>query len=84
MGVMACSREGCDNILCNILILGGTTYICKECLHELEQTKATWPEETSVGDVKGLILEFLATEKGSQFPSTDPEDVEAEFRRLIG
>jgi len=35
MGVLACDRKGCDNILCDY-VSGEHGYICWECLSELK------------------------------------------------
>ena len=33
MGVLACDRNGCENIMCDILVMG-TYYVCEECAEE--------------------------------------------------
>lgn len=85
MGVLACDREGCDNIMCDTLLSADCRefYCCDECLAELEDARKAWPEDTTVGDVQRLIVEFMESQKGSQFPSTDSEDIEQEFRSCI-
>jgi len=50
MGVLACDREGCTNILCDRLsnVYG---YICNECFEEL------------VNSGSAAIMKFMATEQ---------------------
>lgn len=33
MSVLACDRNGCENIMCDILVMG-TYYVCEECAEE--------------------------------------------------
>ena len=35
MGVLACDRYGCTNIMCDRLQKDGTWYLCHECFDEL-------------------------------------------------
>lgn len=59
MGVLACSRYGCENIMCDLLVEGN--YVCNECAAEFR---------VSVND-KAMPLEqlreafklFMASEK---------------------
>lgn len=51
MGVMACSRAGCDNVMCDHHS-GTFGYICYECKSELIDTRGT----TTIG-------EFMKTPK---------------------
>lgn len=37
MGVMACDREWCDNIMCDRISDERQEYICQECFDELVQ-----------------------------------------------
>jgi hypothetical protein len=37
MGVMACNRRGCDQIMCSSLING--QYVCDDCLKQLNAIK---------------------------------------------
>lgn len=41
MGVLACGRSNCTNIMCDRLILEGTHYICEDCFQELLVAKQT-------------------------------------------
>jgi hypothetical protein len=83
MGVLACGRLDCPNIMCNRLVLGGEAYICNECYSELQEWKGTW-KDVRVADVEGKIREFMASSPGTYKHSTDPESVQSEFDRLTG
>ena len=54
MGVMNCSRKGCENIMCS-KYSHEYGYICYECFSELVETGPTTD-----------ISEFMSTEKGSK------------------
>lgn len=59
MGVMACSRNGCDNILCDHYS-GTFGYICRECKNELTETRGS----TTIG-------EFMKTPKHDEYQWSD-------------
>ena len=59
MGVLACDRKGCDNIMCD-RYSHEYGYICWECFCEMEESK----------DFKS-IEEFMNTEKGHKINSSD-------------
>lgn len=65
MGVKACDRTACENIMCDRLILNGDAYVCDECWRELLQYADTWPERISVSEVRKLVEEFMSTRPGS-------------------
>ena len=81
MGVMACDRFGCENIMCNKLILDGEYYICHECFAELKHEKDNWPTDTKARDVFALIKVFMDSRP---YRNSDGEEttVEDEFNRL--
>lgn len=85
MGVMACGRNGCDNIMCHHLLRGESCeqYVCYECREEFDAYRASWPDTTRVSDVGRLIDEFMDSPKGSMRDSTDPEDVEQELKKRV-
>lgn len=59
MGVMACVREDCDNILCDRYSLT-YGYICNECFHELTEYL------NARGSINPeVIQEFLGLPKGT-------------------
>jgi len=35
MSVLACDRNGCENIMCSRMSVCGSYYICNECFEEL-------------------------------------------------
>lgn len=84
MGVMACDRRDCPNVMCNITFMEGRKYICYECYEELLKWRETWDEETPYYEVEGLILRFMQTPPGSTKPSENSPDVrtQQEFERL--
>ncbi|RLA84795.1 MAG: hypothetical protein DRG78_00460 [Epsilonproteobacteria bacterium] len=54
MGVMACDRNGCDNLLCNKYSTE-YGYICNECLEEMKNKQ---------GNAKFTISGFMNSKKG--------------------
>jgi len=78
MSVMECDRNGCEQIMCDRLILEGSRHICEECYDELLMAKDNWPKKTLVSDVRDRIIQFMASEKRS-FILVNTED---EFERL--
>lgn len=61
MGVLACSRSDCDNIMCE-LISDEYGYICNECFEELKEFLVY---RGTVNDTEGncLIKEFMESPK---------------------
>ena len=55
MGVMACGRKGCTNIMCNNYIYPSLGYLCDECMNE---ARILWSKEK----VK-FIAAFMETPK---------------------
>jgi len=53
MSVLACDRNGCENVMCNRLSTNCRYYLCDECFEEL----------VFVGPIK--ISVFLDSEKGN-------------------
>lgn len=37
MGVMSCSRNTCDNIMCDTYVDGDVGYVCNECQQEFKE-----------------------------------------------
>jgi hypothetical protein len=82
MGVMACERKDCDNVMCDRLMLRGTTYICNDCYAELLSWKKTW-KDVGVKDVEWLIERFMfETTPGSTNIDNSQEAIDAEFDKL--
>lgn len=85
MGVKECGRIRCSNILCDRCILNGRVYICNSCYCELLSAKERWIEEkVTVGEIRDKIIEFMANPPNSSNMSTDPEDIQKEFNKLVG
>lgn len=84
MGVMACNRSSCPNVMCD-RYLNGLGYLCNDCFSELRDWRTTWPEEMTAGEVEEKIKEFFATEPGSlSTKKLNREEIDAEFRRITG
>jgi hypothetical protein len=84
MGVMICNRHGCDNILCNRIILDNSMYICPDCYEELLEYRKSWPDTIMLYDIREYISEFMNTHKGKFKPLPSPQDIDEEFKRLTG
>lgn len=74
MSVMACGRYGCNNIMCDRIMLGN--YICHDCWLELVAHKDTWPKDLSGGKVRIRIVEFMQTTPGSHLAGNTDEAFE--------
>jgi len=63
MGVKSCSREYCDNIMCDTYI-NNIGYICSECRQEfkdyLETKNKTYLTE---GEIRKELKQFMSTNK---------------------
>ncbi|MFI5297367.1 MAG: hypothetical protein ACHREM_04655 [Polyangiales bacterium] len=81
MSVLACDRAGCDEVMCDRLILEGTAYVCDSCWRELLKYKESWPETMPLADVRERMKAFMRTKPGS-FYEVGKEEIDAEFARL--
>ena len=71
MGVLACDRKGCDNIMCdNYSSEHG--YICWECLRELR--------ERAVGDGTVDVYKFMATARAAADSVATVDDLDDIFK----
>ena len=59
MGVMACDRPGCDNIMCSRLVLNDSMYVCDDCWNDLLERRATWTGEMTGRDIAVAIADFF-------------------------
>lgn len=82
MGVLACDRSGCPNVMCDRLILNNRRYICGDCWGELLKWKETWELPMTEWEVENKILDFFDTVPKSTIPIEEHHDIEAVFRRL--
>lgn len=57
MGVMACDRNSCSNIMCDICI-AGRWYVCDECAAEFAQRNPG-----NIPDITYRFEDFMATKK---------------------
>lgn len=63
MGLMYCSRKGCDNIMCsNYIIREGYGYICYDCKNEYESI-LEFKKPTSIKKAYKLLDKMLDSEK---------------------
>lgn len=82
MGVIYCSRNECNHIMCDRMILNGTLYICNECYGELLLYKTTWPNFMTKREVKINIEHFMSDTSPGEFIYVGKEDINDEFKRL--
>ena len=83
MSVLQCDRYGCENIMCDRLILNGVFYICNSCYSELLKYKYSWPAEMKKSDVERLIREFMDSPVDTH-KALKSEEIDDEFYRLMG
>lgn len=83
MGVLACAREACENVMCRRLILHRRAYLCDDCYEELLAYKQTWPTTMPACEVRERIEAFLDTEPGT-YLNLHAGEIDAEFARLTG
>lgn len=65
MGVLACDRNNCPEIMCDRLILHRSKYICNGCYDELLKVKETWPKEMTAIEMEEAIVAFMDTRPGT-------------------
>jgi len=82
MSVMACNREGCDNIMCD-RYAHDIGYICNECYQELLVAKTHWPFSVPKDEVKQRIIEFMNTNKGHTY-NLQGSEIDNEFDSIMG
>lgn len=59
MSVKQCDREGCQNIMCDRMLLNNRYYICEECFQELKEYINSRLHET--------VKVFMNTDKFSDY-----------------
>lgn len=80
MGVKACSRKECDNIMCDIYIpeIG---YICHECKNEFKDYLKTIDKTyTWEGSIKRALIAFMETYK-DKYLKGEKIDIDEFFKR---
>lgn len=83
MGVKACGRTNCTNIMCDRCILDGTMYICNACYQEFCSAKDDWPVKMTKNELKSRIRKFMKTEPG-EYCLLSEEEISKEIDRLMG
>ncbi len=78
MGVMECSRNGCEEILCSSMFEG--RYICHSCLKDLQKLRDSIPPNTTYGEIQKMLKEFWDSNK---IPSEICEDPVAYIDNMI-
>lgn len=79
MGVLACHRAGCRNVMCDNDLLGN--YICDDCVRDLKEQADSWPHRITRGELEDRINQFFKStkvERGEIDPSLVDRDAELE------
>lgn len=65
MGVMACGRRGCNQVMCDRMVRTGDDlqYICDDCLAELRAVITALPHDTDADVVLSRVEEFMYQDK---------------------
>lgn len=80
MGVLACDRYKCDNIMCNMCV--ESNYICRECKEEFKNyVLAKGIPLHSDYDIKRALKQFMETEKAEFDGDANTVDIEEFFSR---
>lgn len=78
MGVMACSRRGCENIMCDVYI-NHIGYLCNHCINEFTEKYAS--QVTDIEQVFDLLDDF--TNHSKAYTDKEKESGESIIRRFI-
>lgn len=76
MGVMACDRSGCDNVMCDLMV--DNSYVCNECANEFREAVGT--DQIQLGEMLVKFRQFMQSEKVCASPK-NMVDVDEFFRR---
>lgn len=57
MGVMACSKKGCDNIMCDHYV-PSVGYICYECISDFKKNHYGFKNELELIDILGVYVDM--------------------------
>lgn len=77
MSVLACDRNGCENIMCDILVLS-TYYVCEECAEEFI-SKTILPDDATDETLNVLFTQFM----GSAFSYPQPGESTSRAEEFI-
>ena len=79
MGVMSCSRKGCDNIMCDTYV-DSVGYVCYECQGEFkEYLEVKGKEDLTEGEIERELKNFMTTEK-DEYTQGKVMDVDTFFK----
>lgn len=83
MGVMACDRGNCPNIMCELMLDVGQDcyYLCSDCDKELQQAKNEWPRPMTLAALHDHVRAFMKTNPGSE-TELDEDGIDAEMERM--
>jgi hypothetical protein len=71
MGMCACDRRSCNNIMCDILICHNKYYVCVECYNEITDYFKNLKFEIRPHEVEDLIEKFLNEETSGRFRQSE-------------
>jgi len=64
MGVLSCSRNACNSIMCDTYV-SGIGYVCNECQLEFKDYLSSKDIKAETeGDIYRVLKEFMKTQKG--------------------
>ena len=75
MGVIACDRSGCPNVMCDRYV--GGQRICNRCYADLMRIKGEWPVRMTKHELAVRLSEFFSSD-----PIDDIVDVEEELKKI--
>lgn len=68
MGVMSCSRRGCEHIMCNTYV-EEVGYVCHSCQDEFKRLVGSGALLTS--EIKNRLIKFMRSEKEFDHDTTE-------------
>lgn len=78
MGVMSCSRKGCENIMCDTYVKS-IGYICNDCKSEFkEYLQKNSLKPTTEGEINRELEKFMVTAK-DEYPDWSETTVDDFF-----
>jgi hypothetical protein len=85
MSVLACDRNGCKNVMCDIYWSWCNKYICSDCLEELRDYRKSWPDEMKRSAVQTFIVKFFDTVPGTYLKSDiiSGQQIDDEFDAMV-
>lgn len=82
MGVNACDRTGCENILCHRILStqDHEYYVCSSCESELREAAEHWPKELTRAGLFSMIDAFMETYPEGAEKVEPTKELDALFR----